>query len=67
MIGFLFKKSLHMLHVHLVLTIHGEILQPFNFCQCLNLRKVGEYGHTAKAFWPMMPIILLEDTVVTLR
>jgi hypothetical protein len=53
-------------HVCPVLTIHGKILQPFSFRQCLNLGKVSEYSCVAKILRPMMLVILLEDTIVVL-
>jgi hypothetical protein len=38
-----------------------------DFCQCLTLRKVNEYNRVARAPQPMIVVIPLKDTIVTLH
>ncbi len=38
-----------------------------HLCRCLNLGRTRKYSHVVRALQPMMPTILLEDTIVIMR
>jgi len=64
--SFLFRKSLHVPHVHRSHYSWEDYLTT-NFHQCLILGKASEYNRITKTLHPMTPIIFSKDTIIALH